>query len=387
MITEYFYPAQRNDAILLTKIAKVFSINHDIHIICTSELNNIEELGFVKGRIDRLKSINIKSNNIILKFIKLFLLSIKLFFKSLIFLKKDDKVFTVTNPLLFLPILIVIKKIKNFELTLLVYDVFPENLVATKIITTHSFIFKVLKKIYDWSYKNTDRLIVIGRDMKELIQLKTQNTIPIEIIENWCNHNEIIPSSKQKNEIIKNFKLEDKIVFSFTGNLGRVQGITNLLEAALSVTHQDFVLLFIGNGSERVKIENFIAEHKCENIIYAGEYPNKDKNIFLNACDVAIISLDKSMYGLGVPSKSYYNMAAGKPILFIGDDNSEIARVVNEHQMGWVIKAGDVKALSDIFEQVCQEQRIYQLLGAKSRQILIDLYSEEVILAKYQKLY
>lgn len=46
------------------------------------------------------------------------------------------------------------------------------------------------------------------------------------------------------------------------------------------------------------------------------------QNDFLNACDIGIVTLNDGMYGLGVPSKSYNIWAAGKPILYIGDDNS-----------------------------------------------------------------
>ena len=44
----------------------------------------------------------------------------------------------------------------------------------------------------------------------------------------------------------------------------------------------------------------------------------------LNQCDLALVTLNSAMYGLGVPSKTYNNMEAGKPVLFIGPEKSEI---------------------------------------------------------------
>lgn len=387
IITEYFYPSERNDAFLLTKIADKLSERNDIRIICTTELENEDELSFIKNKISRLNSLKIKNSNILLRVIKLAFISLKLIFKSLFYLKKNDKVLTVTNPAFLLPLLVLIKKIKKFELTVLVYDVFPDNLTATRILASNSLLFKLLKKVFNWAYLNTDKLIVIGRDMKEVIENKTKKKVPIEIIENWCDYSQVIPTKKESNPIIRKFNLENKIVFSFVGNFGLVQGIENLLKASSLVKNKDFVLLFIGNGSETQKIETFVEESSDSNVIYAGEYPSKDRNLFLNACDISLISLNDSMYGLGVPSKSYYNMAAQKPLLYIGHKKSEIAQLINEHEIGWNCESSNPKELATLIDHICDNKDLFYSMGKKSRKILIEKYSEKIILEKYNKLY
>lgn len=382
VVSEYFYPAERNDAILITKIVKTFSTLNNVEVICTSPLKNNQELDFLNGKIHRLKNFNIKSKNIILRIFKLLYLTLQLVFKSSVFLKKEDRVFIVTNPVFLLPFMAFLKKIKKFEVTLLVYDVFPENLVATNLVKNKNLFYKFLKKVYDWSYNNIDRLIVIGRDMEEFIHKKTDNKKEIYLIENWCDYNKIIPMKKEDNSIIKKYKLENKIVFSFVGNFGLVQGIENLLNAALLVKNEDFILLFIGDGGEKNRIENFIKNNQRNNIIYAGKYPATEENTFLNACDVSIISLNESMYGLGVPSKSYYNMAAQKPLLYVGHKDTEIARVINDNKIGWICDSSNAQLLADLFDKVCEEKEKFLQLGEKSKETLVKHYSEEIILNK-----
>ena len=387
IVSEYFYPAERNDAILITKIVKTLSTLNSVEVICTSPLENKQELDFLNGKIHRLKNLNIKSKNIILRIFKLLYLTLQLVFKSSFFLKKGDRVFIVTNPVFLLPFMAFLKKIKNFEVTLLVYDVFPENLVATKLLKNKNLFYKFLIKVYDLSYNNVDRLIVIGRDMKELIHKKTNNKKEVFLIENWCDYNKIIPMKKEDNSIIKKYKLENKIVFSFVGNFGLVQGIENLLNAASLVKNEDFVLLFIGDGGEKNRIENFIKNNHRNNIIYAGKYPAIEENTFLNACDVSIISLNESMYGLGVPSKSYYNMAAQKPLLYVGNKDTEIAKVITDNKIGWICDPSNAQFLADLFDKVCGEKEKFIQLGEKSKETLVKYYSEEIILNKYTKIY
>ena len=58
------------------------------------------------------------------------------------------------------------------------------------------------------------------------------------------------------------------------------------------------------------------------------------------------------MYGLGVPSKSYNIMASGKPMLFIGDRQSEIALCIEEYSLGWVVEPDNPKMLARMIEHI-----------------------------------
>lgn len=388
IVTEYFYPAERNDAYLIQKISETFSESkNNVDVICTSTLNIKSELETINGKIYRLKSINSTSTSAFIKAIKLALITINLALKSFFYIKKSHEVFTVTNPAFFLPVLVLIKRIKGFKITLLVYDIFPESLLSTGIIKEKSPIYKFILKIYNWAYNNIDRFVVIGRDMQNVVEYKTRNSMPVIYIPNWCNPYNIKPIDKRANSIIKEYNLENKIVFSFVGNFGLVQNIENILKSTLEVKNEQFIFLFIGDGAMKYKIINFIDKFNCKNIIYAGKYPSCEQNEFLNACDVSVISLEKSMYGLGVPSKSYYNMAAQKPLFFIGHKESEIAQVIIENNIGWVCEPDNISQLAKMFDFICESKDDFVLKGKKSREICLNKYNEEIILEKYKDLY
>lgn len=389
IISEYFYPDNRTDAKLLSGIAKKLNEIKDgnINVICTSTLENEEELDFIKNKIYRLKKNKINENNIFLRIIKFIILTIKLTFKAILIIKKDDRVLLTTNPAFLMLFIAFFKKFKKFEYTLIVYDVFPENIHAAKLVKNNSLIYIFIKKIYDWAYSSADRLIVIGRDMKEVISLKTKNKVPLYLIENWCDYKDIVPKSKNKNNIISNLSLTNKIVFLFAGNLGLVQGIDTLLKASRLVKNKDFALLFIGEGSLKKDILTFIQEDEDKNVYYGGSFSFNEQNEFLSACDISIISLSDSMYGLGVPSKSYYNMAAERPLLYIGDNNSEISLIVKEYNLGWTIESGDELKLAELIDKICTETDKFDSIGKRSRQIVKEKFSKEVILKKFEEMY
>jgi hypothetical protein len=266
----------------------------------------------------------------------------------------------------------------------LVYDIFPENLISAGYIKKNSFIYKITKKIFDWSYSKADNLIVIGRDMEEVISKKVNNMTNIKYIPNWCDTTLIQPLNKQNNKIIIKYQLEDKIVFAFTGNFGNLQGIEFLLDATKYVNSKKFILLFIGDGAKKELIIQYIKKNKKQNIIYDGNYPSSEQNLFLNACDVSIVSLTKDMYGLGVPSKSYYNMAAEKPILYIGDKLSEIGRVIDETHNGWIVDSNSSVTLALKIDDICNGNSIIKR-GKRSRELMLKQYNKDIILKQYKE--
>lgn len=387
IVTEHFYPKDNSTSYYITNIAKKLSENYHVKVICNTNIEKHNELDILNLSIARVKEVKLNKNNILLRIFKFLLSSIKLVIVTNQNIKNQTQVFSVTNPAFIIVFLAILKKYKKFNYTLLVYDVFPENLIAAKIFKKEAFLYKVVKRVYDWAYLKADRLIVIGRDMDEIIRKKTNNKVPIFLIQNWCDYNQITSTHKCENIILKNLGIEDKKVFLFAGNLGRVQGIQNILKSAELVNNPDFVLLFIGDGAMKEDIQQHIKSSKMNNVVYAGYFPMDEQNVFLNACDVAIVSLADSMYGLGVPSKSYFNMAAAKPILYIGDEKSEIARVVSENNIGWIVEDGKVEKLAKLFSNLTVNDMDYAEFGMRARNVVKKYFSQEIILSKYEELY
>ncbi|HEX8299356.1 MAG TPA: hypothetical protein VF594_09375, partial [Rubricoccaceae bacterium] len=57
----------------------------------------------------------------------------------------------------------------------------------------------------------------------------------------------------------------------------------------------------------------------------------------LGAADVHLVAMDEALAGLVVPSKLYGALAAGRPVVFVGPEQSEAARLIREHACGTVV--------------------------------------------------
>jgi glycosyltransferase involved in cell wall biosynthesis len=122
-----------------------------------------------------------------------------------------------------------------------------------------------------------------------------------------------------------------------------------------------------------------------ENVTILGPKPRSEQITFLNACDVAIVTLVDKMLGVSMPSRTYNVMAAGKPILAITENGSELSQVVNEDDIGWVVSPNSPKALHEIILAICNSQYSLEAMANRARSAALSRYSVDLALKRYKE--
>ncbi|WP_322619542.1 glycosyltransferase family 4 protein [Shewanella sp. YLB-07] len=300
-----------------------------------------------------------------------------------------DLLFSGTNPIVTMASLAVLKLRYKYQWLVLVHDVFPNNLIPAQVLSENSFFYKVLIYLSKKMYSSPDSLICIGRDMKTLLQEKTGSCEKIYYIPNWASTEKIPSLEKADNEIINDLGWQNQIVYQFFGNMGRLQGMDNLLKAIQLSKHKQARYLFIGCGSEadyvKKTLEKINNESGYEKIFFYGPLDLEKNHIGLSACDVSLVTLSGNMFGLGVPSKAYFSMAADKPILYVGDNNSELSILLSEYQVGWACEAAKPTLLAEQLDNVTDTLQMSDTPLMQPRKCLIDNFSETLALTKIKR--
>jgi len=387
--TEYYYPADNSTSFYLTRIihacAKAWT--GSLRVFCAIDNPGPEQLTGDRIRITRFKGGKLNKNSLAARLVKFLLITAKFFCAALFRVRRGDTVFAVTNPAFLLVCLAFLRKIRKFRFVLLVYDIFPEVLIAGGLASERSLKYRLSLRIFNWAYDAADTLIVIGRDMRDVVAKKIHDPSKIEFIPNWSDTENIVSVPKEKNPILKRYGVENTFVFSVAGNMGRTQGLDNIVEAlSRGALDGGSSFLFMGGGAKLGEIRSAIESRKLDRVTATGWIPAEEQNAMLSACDVAVISLAKGMYGLSVPSKSYFNMAAGKPLLLIADPGSEIERVIEEHDIGWHVPPEDPDALADVMRKIRALPREEIVSRAeRARRTALENFSEEIILKRYRQ--
>jgi len=392
VVSELYYPEEISTGYIMTKICEGLADNFPVKVItCKPNYSEkLEALGTeVRNNvlIERLNIPFLDKNRYISRAIRTLWVTVALSLKTMKQVKRGDTVFIVTNPAPLLLVMCIYCKIIRAKLIVLVHDVFPENLLVINLLNNKSLIYKLAKYTFDALYKKCDHIIVIGRDMAEVFNRKIGNHCPpISIITNWADTNEVFPEDRSENKIISEYNLKDKFIVQFAGNIGRVQGIEDIVDVAQQLQNENIHFIIIGCGAKKSFLLNEITSRSISNITVLDALPRNTQNLFLNACDVALVSLASGMAGLGVPSKTYNILASGKPIIAIVEPHSEIALMVKEENIGWVVTPGDLDTLAaTILEAKCSSN--HKEMGMRSRTVAENNYSLDIIIHKYKELF
>lgn len=390
--TELFYPEETSTSYILTKIANKLTDKYSVEVVCGDPVydKNVKSESFVLNpsvSVHRVKGFKVNKNSLISRTFRFFFLSFAIFFYLFKKVKKGDRVFLVTNPAPLILLIVILKRLKKIQMVILVHDVFPENTIPAGIFKSkNSLPYRLLKKIFDNAYSKSDELIVLGRDMYEIIREKTKrfaNPARITIIENWGDTKNIIPLPK--NTVFENTsRMKDKIVFQYAGNMGRVQGLLDLLNVIANVKNEKLAFYFVGEGAVKDDMINFVINNRITNVFFANGYSRDEQIKILNQADCAFVSLAVGMYGLGVPSKTYNILAAGKPIIYIGERNSEIDLLIKEKNIGYTFEKNS--DLLNFFNDFNDHSVIeLNLKKANARKLVEESFSEDYILNKFFK--
>lgn len=362
IISELFPPDETSTSYILGEIANTMVQKYKVGVICGPEIYDKRKKLDANNKFKLHESIEVyravgadlDKNTTKGKVLSFILMSRRMMVLVRKYVCAGDKVLMVTNPALMIPLMARLKKKIGFELNILVHDVFPEN---TRPAGLKLPVYGLFKHIFDKAYTKADQLIVLGRDMANVLEQKVGKgrSPKITIIENWADIDNIKPQPFPKG----------KVILEYAGNIGRVQG----LEKVMDMLPEDVELHLYGTGAREEKLK----AREQKNVFFHGPYFRSLQNEVLAACDIALVTLQEGMYGLGVPSKTYNILASGRPILFFGPKDSEIDLLIREKGIGycgWPEK-WDKVALAE--------------MGKRARVLAETEYSENIILDKFLK--
>lgn len=391
ILTEVYYPEEISTGYYMTSIAEGLAADRDV-VVLTGQPKHMSR-GLVAPKheyrnsveIIRTRGTTLNKNILLFRLINMLTIGISTFFQSVRRFRKGDHVLVVTAPPS-LPVTTTLAAlIKGSSFTLLVQDSYPEILIAVGAAKANSSFVNVVNFFNRWVYKYASNIIVMGRDMKELFVKKTAGLdIPIITIPNWADLESVRPTPRGNNRLLKELGISDKFVFMYAGNIGHPTDVETLIEcAARLIDREEFHFVFIGDGAKKKWLENRVNELSLKNVTILDYRPREEQIVFLNACDVGLVALIKGMWGTAMPSRTYNIMASGKPILALTDDGSELARVIDEDDIGWHLQPGDPERLLETILRIYDNRDKLAEMGERARVAALAKYSKASAIAAY----
>ncbi len=394
VVSELYYPDAQATSRILTTLAEGLASDFDVRVLCaypTMQFAPVVDVPQSEVRngvsIRRFRSARLNKAVLLFRTFNLMTISLPVYLHLLFNLRRGDSILVVTNPPVMPFVALSAARVRGARTVVLTHDVYPDVLIPAGILSRDDILYKLLARAARWLYSRASGAVVLGRDMERRVRNYIGGgDVPTRIIPNWGEPDRITVLPRSENRFLTQHRIIRKFVALHAGTMGRTHGIEDLLacvSACSSVPDLHFV--FAGVGVKRVLVERQLLNGRANNITLLPFVDAQDQNELLNACDVAIISMMAGMEGISVPSRMYNTMAAGKPIIAVTDPESELALVVEEQRIGWVVRPGDTEGLRTALLEAKDNSQLLIDMGRRARAVAESTYLADTSVRKFRE--
>ena len=239
-------------------------------------------------------------------------------------------------------------------------DVYPELAEELGVIPRGGLLARVLRSISTWALRRQDEVVAVGRCMRERLVRRGVDAGKIEVIPNWSPVGAVSAASVAA--MRKKLGWDGKFVALYSGNIGLAHDFETLVGAAKLLEGAGVTMVFAGEGPRLEEVKRATAG--LAQVDFLPAQPKEELGAFLAAADVHLVTVRAGLEGLVVPSKAYGILAAGRPVMYVGSAESEIAKLLNESGAGRVFPNGDAQGLAEALKSAAAASDTFQRIGA-----------------------
>ncbi len=266
-------------------------------------------------------------------------------------------------------------------------DVFPEVAVALTPGILPPWLMGRLIAARDRSLKRAAVNVVLSDGMRQRLIRRGIASSRIKVVPNWADTASLAPQPAAGSFTRRRLALTGRFVVGYSGNLGRAHEFDTLLGAARLLREETrFAFLVTGAGARFAALKASAAALGLESFHFQDLQPAALLADNLAAADVHWVSLKPELEGLIVPSKLYGILAAGRPVIFVGDHNGDVARVLREHDCGIAVPVGDSARFAVELRALADAPARVDSMGRRARQLALERYTSERAVADWLEL-
>jgi glycosyltransferase involved in cell wall biosynthesis len=338
-INRVYPPAQGATGQLLSELAPALvEAGWDVSVL-TSRPPGAARSEVLRGvRVTRVRGLPFASASFFLRALSYLALYPALLWRALR-LPPSDVVVTMTDPPLQVILGPILRAWKGSRLVHWAQDLYPELAEEMGLLTRDGWLARRLRALSTRALARNDRIVAIGRCMKERLAQRGLPRDRILVLPNWGHPICASTWGRHENPFRKEQGLEDKFVVMYSGNLGVAHSFEVILEAAerLQTDEPQVVFVFVGNGARLSWVQEQGRRRQLRNVRFVPFQPQEKLAQTLAAADLHLASMRENLCGLVVPSKVYGALAVGRACVFLGPERSETAQLILEHGCGSVL--------------------------------------------------
>lgn len=277
----------------------------------------------------------------------------------------------------------IVGKLKRAPFVYDVQDLWPESALASGLMRPGPLV-RILDRLADWVYARANQLLVVSDAAATLLVARGVPPEKIAVAAHWVDDSAFAQPITR--DVRAELGLGSRFVAMFAGNLGLVQGLETVIDAAVRLRdNPDIVFVLVGDGTDRQRLEDLVRADGLTNVIFAGRHPASAMPAFMSAADALLVHLRPSgIADHAIPTKILSYFAASRPIV-CGMAGAG-AELVSKAGAGVITPPGDGTAMAEAVRRLAaMPAPDRQVLGQNGRHYLQTHLSVPVVMDEYER--
>lgn len=301
-------------------------------------------------------------------------------------LPRHDVVICFTTPPFIALVGVLLKWAKGTRVVYWTMDLYPEVAHAAGLMKKGSMTWRVLRWIDRVCLRNSDRVVALGENMREVVIEKGALPSSVHTICVWSGAETFASTPNSRNALRGEWGIGDRFTILYVGNFGFGHDMEAIAGAVERLKDNDDIRwLFVGGGKTKPILEARVRACGATNVIVKGYQTREQLPDVLDLGDSHLVTLLPGWERLILPSKFFSVLAASKPVLWIGPAGSDCVTILRENRCGFEIAPGDSDALTERIRFLISHPDDARAMGLRGRAAYEGKYSVHRACEQWQR--
>ncbi|MDP9225774.1 MAG: glycosyltransferase family 4 protein [Actinomycetota bacterium] len=268
-----------------------------------------------------------------------------------------------------------------------VQDIWPDSALMSGMLS-EGRLATILRRVETWAYGHAAHILVVTDGAKSNLAAKGVPVSKVSVLPHWADPLCFIPPADDARLWAREFlHHNDRFIVTFAGNLGLLQGLDVLLQAAKKLLSSPRVAFrIVGDGADRRRLEQMSDQLGLTNVEFLGARPSTDMPAVFAESDALLVQLRGGpLSDLIVPSKTQAYLAAGRPIVAALSGPS--AAMVLRAGAGVVVPPDDPDGLAAAVDELSRSSRVkLSEMGDRGRAYAERNFSKDDVMRQIEEL-
>ena len=284
-----------------------------------------------------------------------------------------DLIVWYSPTIFFGPFVYFLRKKNRCVAYLILRDIFPEWALDLGLMRK-GIAYYFFKSVAYFQYYVADYIGVQTKSNLEYFRGSISLFPKLEVLNNWQTASSNIGSSIN----LEKTMLQGRKIAVYVGNMGIAQGMDVLLELAASLDdREDIGFIFVGRGSEVLRLKDLSRSLRLTNTLFFDEVDSSEMPGLLAQCFVGLVALDPRHKSHNIPGKFPTYLLSGLPVLATVNPKTDLAEIINEEKVGRAFSEDPLSPMKEFFLELIDDSELYSEMSKRALILANRMFSTD----------